>query len=290
MTYAPSDYAKMLAVADAKIGKSSSLVAGCLGALPWQTNGAVVDKPENLHVITTDSSALGHLRKFLLDTCKAKESALNYRVYDMEDDYRKAYAGRESYASEFYNTLMSTIRVVQERSVNAKGVSVLILSSLTTMGRALKRGVQGTIESDGNQVKKSTMDKSKWPMYNNQLNELQAFAQADTYHCIWEGHLAKKMDFNDKDERGQPTEKDSIQLQGSVGASWAANVEQVVVMQRSFGSRHPGTNCDKTSFNTRPSLNMVASGRGFTELLSPTEPCITTMFEKLGLKVGKWKP
>ncbi len=289
-TYEASNYAKMLAVADAKIGKSSSLVAGCLGALPWQSNGAVVDKPENLHVITTDSSALGHFRKFLTDTCKFSPQALGFRVYDMEDDYRQAYAGKSGYDSYFYNTLMATIQQVRDRAVMAKGVSVLILSSLTTMGRAIQRGVQGPIESNGNTVKKSVMDKSKWPMYNNQLNELQAFAQADMYHCIWEGHLAKKLDFNDKDDSGQPTEKDSIQLQGSVGQSWAANVEQVVLMQRSFGQAHSGTKCDKTSFNTKPSLNMVASGRGFTELLSPTEPDITVMFEKLGLRVGKWKP
>src|SRR5258706_4657154 len=279
----------MVAVADAKIGKSSPLVAGCLGSLPWKSNGAVVDKPENLHIITTDSSALGHFKRFLLETCKFSEKALAFKVYDMEDDYRKAYAGQDSYDSFLYNTLMSTIKLVQDRATMAKGSSVLLLSSLTTMGRAIQRGVQGPIQVDGDQVKKSNMDKSKWPMYNNQLNELQAFAQADCYHCIWEGHLAKKMDFNDKDEKGQPTEKDSIQLQGSVGASWAANVEQVVVMQRQFGQPHSGTKCDKTSFNTRPSLNMVASGRGFTELLERNEPCITTMFEKLGLRVGKWK-
>jgi hypothetical protein len=288
--YQSSKYAKMLAVADAKVGKSSSLVAGCLGMLPWQSNGAVVDKPENLHIITTDSNALGHLRQFLTGTCKAPESALAYRVYDMEEDYRRTFREKDAYSSFFYNTLMTTIQKVQERATIAKGASVLILSSLTTMGRALQRGVSGPVQSDGQTVKKSTMDKSKWPMFNMQLNELQAFAQADMYHCIWEGHLAKKLDFTNKDENGQPEEKDSIQLQGSVGASWAANVEQVVVMQRTFGSVHPGTKCDKTSFNTRPSLNMVASGRGFTELLEKSEPCITTMFEKLGLRVGKWKP
>lgn len=288
-TYQSSKYAKLLAVADAKVGKSSSLVAGCLGVLPWQNNGAVVDKPENLHIITTDSNALGHLRTFITRTCNAPESALAFRVYDMEEDYRKAFRGEVDYDSFFYNTLMSTIKRVQDRATTAKGVSVLLLSSLTTMGRALQRGVAGPIEIRGEQVKKSNMDKSKWPMFNSQLNELQAFAQADMYHCIWEGHLAKKADFNDKDEHGQPTEKDSIQLQGSVGASWAANVEQVVQMQRSFGVCHPGTKCDKTTYNTRPNLNMVASGRGFTELLDRNEPCITTMFEKLGLRVGKWK-
>lgn len=289
-TYQSSKYAKLLAVADAKVGKSSSLVAGCLGVLPWQSNGGVVDKPENLHIITTDSNALGHLRKFLLETCKAPESALSYRVYNMEEDYRKAFRVEDAYNGEFFNTLLATILTVQERATRAKGTSALILSSLTTMGRAIQRGVSGGIVSNGDTIKKSVMDKSKWPMFNMQLNELQAKAQADMYHCIWEGHLSKKADFNDKDEHGQPTEKDSIQLQGSVGASWAANVEQVVAMQRAFGACHPGTKCDKTNFNTRPNLNMVASGRGFTELLSPTEPCITTMFEKLGLQVGKWKP
>lgn len=287
-TYQSSKYAKMLAVADAKVGKSTSLIAGCLGVLPWQTNGGVIDQPANLHVITTDANALGHIKTFLTQTCKASEQALTFRVYNMQDDYNKAFRDQDAYSSIFYNTLMATIQKVQERASRG-GIHVLLLSSLTTMGRALQRGVSGPVESNGDTVKKSTMDKSKWPMFNMQLNELQAFAQSDLYHCIWEGHLGKKLDFTNKDDHGQPIEKDSIQLQGSVGASWAANVEQVVTMQRSFGQCHPGTKCDKTSFNTRPNLNMVASGRGFTELLERSEPDITTMFEKLGLKVGKWK-
>lgn len=289
-TYQSSKYAKILAVADAKVGKSSSLVAGCLGVLPWQSNGGVIDKPENLHIITTDSNALGHLRKFLTDTCKAPESALGYKVYEMEEDYRKAFRVDTAYSATFFNTLISTIKMIQDRAAKANGSSVLILSSLTTMGRAIQRGVRGGIQSDGTTFKKSNMDKSKWPMMNDQLNELQAFAQADMYHCIWEGHIAKKADFGDKDDNGQPVEKDSIQVSGSVGASWAANVEQVVQMQRSFGVCYPGSRCDKTFYNTRPNLNMVASGRGFTELLERNEPCITTMLEKLGLRVGKWKP
>lgn len=289
-TYQSSKYAKMLAVADAKVGKSSSLVAGCLGVLPWQSNGGVIDKPENLHIITTDSNALGHLKIFLTRTCGAPESCLGFRVYDMEEDYRKAFRGEVDYDSFFYNTLMSTIKRVQDRCTAAKGISVLLLSSLTTMGRALQRGVSGPIESRGDQVNKATMSKSKWPMFNSQLNELQACAQMDGYHCIWEGHLAKKLDFINKDESGQPEEKDGIQVPGSVGASWAANVEQVVQMQRKFGKVHPGTKCDQTVYNTKPSLTLVASGRGFSELLEREEPCITTMFDKLGLKVGKWKP
>lgn len=290
VTYESSTYAKLLAVADSKVGKSSSLVAGCLGVLPWQSNGGVVDKPENLHIITTDSSALGHLRKFLTDTCKAPESCLGFKVYDMEDDYRKAFKIDDEYSSFFYNTLIATIDTVQRRCEAAKGVSVCLMSSLTTMGRGIQRGVSGPVKIDGDTVKKSTMSKDKWPMYNTQLNELQAKGQADLYHCIWEGHLAKKFDFTDKDEKGQPTEKDSIQLQGSVGASWAANVEQVLVMERSFGSVYPNTKCDRTAYNTRPSLSFAANGRGFTELLQPKEPCITSLFEKLGLKVGHYKP
>lgn len=289
-TYKSSQYAKLLVAADSKVGKSTSIIAGCLGVLPWQSNGAVVDKPANLHVITTDSNALGHIKKFLTETCKAPEEALGFRVYNMQDDYQKAFEGQSAYEAMFYNTLMATITKVQERARTQPGVHALLLSSVTTMGRALQRGVSGPITSDGTTVKKSTMDKSKWPMFNMQLNELQAHGQSNLYHCIWEGHLSKKLDFNSKDENGQPEEKDGIQLQGSVGASWAANVEQVVTMHRQFGVVAPGTKCDKTYYNTKPNLNMVASGRGFTELLEKSEPCITTMFEKLGLKVGKWKP
>lgn len=288
-TYLSSQYAKMLVAADSKVGKSTSIVAGCLGVLPWQTNGGVVDKPANLHVITTDSNALGHIKKFITETCKAPESALGFRVYNMQDDYVKAFHGQSAYDAYFYNTLMATISKVQERA-RLGGIHVLLLSSVTTMGRALLRGVSGPMTSDGTTMKKSTMDKSKWPQFNAQLNELQAHGQGLGYHSIWEGHLSKKADFSNKDSDGQAEEKDGIQLPGSVGASWAANVEQVVTMQRQFGVVAPGTKCDKTYYNTRPNLNMVASGRGFTELLEKSEPCITTMFEKLGLKVGKWKP
>lgn len=287
-TYQSSKYAKLLAVADAKMGKSSSLVAGCLGVLPWQLSGGVVDKPENLHIITTDSNALGHLKSFLTKTCGASEQALAYRVYNMQQDYQKAFEDDSDYSSFFYNTLMATISKVQERASRG-GVHVLLLSSVTTMGRALLRGVAGPIKSANGQVKKSAMDKSKWPMFNQQLNELQAHGQSDLYHCIWEGHLAKKLDFINKDDDGKPEEKDGIQLPGSVGASWAANVEQVVTMHRKFGIVHPNTRCDRTYFNTQPNLNMVASGRGFNELLDKEEADITAMFSKLGLKVGNWK-
>lgn len=284
-TYQASQYAKMLAVADAKMGKSSSLVAGCLGLLPWQTIGGVVDKPENLHVVTTDTDALGHLRQFLVNTCKAPPTALQFRIYNMEEDYRKAFRGHSGYDGFFYNTLMATISKVQERASRG-GIHVLLLSSLTTMGRAIQRGVSGPVQSDGDVIKKATMDKSKWPMFNMQLNELQAHGQADVYHCIWEGHLGKKLDFENKDDQGKPQEKDSIQLQGSVGASWAANVAQPAVLKRKMGVKHPGSNCDITYIDTRPNLNMFGMGRGYTELLDKEEKCITTMFQKLSLKVG----
>ncbi len=286
-SYQSAKHAKLLVVADAKVGKSSSIIAGCLGVLPWQIEGGVVDRPENLHVLAVDSSALGNLNTFLTKTCGASEEALKYRVYNMQDDYRKAFQSDTPYDAFFYNTLMATISKVQERASRG-GVHVLLLSSLTTIGRAILRGISGPVSSEGGIFKKSVMDKSKWPMYNMQLNELQAHGQSDLYHCIWEGHLGKKLDFINKDEKGQPEEKDSIQLQGSVGASWAANVEQVVTMQRRFGSTHPGTKCDITSYNTKPNLNMVASGRGFTELLDKDEKCITAMFRKLGLRVGNY--
>lgn len=35
-TYQSTEYAKMLAVGEAKMGKTCSLVAGALGVLPWQ--------------------------------------------------------------------------------------------------------------------------------------------------------------------------------------------------------------------------------------------------------------
>ncbi len=278
--YASTQFAKLLNVGENKQGKTATMVAGLLGVLPWQTSGGVVDRPSSLHVITFDANALGGIQGFLTKTCGAPKEALQLHVLNMQDDFRKASAGSDAYDGAFYGALFDAIQRCHDKA--GSGVHAVVFSSLTGVAAGLLRAISGPPSSG-----KSNMDQNKWSLYGSQLAELQNFAQQDFLHTIWEAHLMKKVS-NSKDEKGQPEEKDSIQVKGSMGASWGYNVEQIVRFRRSVGRKHPGSNCDLAYFDTRASLDFLAGGRAFTEVLQPQEPCITQMFRKLGLKTGNW--
>lgn len=291
-TYKPaSNMIKLLAAADAKDGKTTNLIAGVLGLQPHQTRGGVVSSPQNLHIIACDTAALDKVREFLTDHCGATEADLQYKVYNMEEDYSKAFENQYDFANGFYNTLLATIDKIKQRVAAQPGqVSVVIFSSITTIARALLRGIQGGIKDDdsGKSLKKSTMDMNKWSMVSMQLNELQATGQGIKAHVIWEGHLAKKIDAKEKDDKGKPVEKDGIAIPGAVGESWAANVSHPMVLVRQKGICHPGTKVDKTYFDTAPNLKMFGVGRGAATHLNKQEPDITIMLEKLGYPVGNY--
>ena len=68
-----SDFMKMFAVAEGKVGKTTYLAASCLGALPHQTEG-LVDKPENLHIIGFDEAFVDGLLRFLKESCKKPDA------------------------------------------------------------------------------------------------------------------------------------------------------------------------------------------------------------------------
>ena len=63
-----SDFLKMFTVAEGKVGKTTYLAASCLGALPHQTKGGLVDKPENLHIIGFDEAFVDGL----LSSCETR--------------------------------------------------------------------------------------------------------------------------------------------------------------------------------------------------------------------------
>lgn len=282
-TYQSTKFAKLLAVGEAKLGKSCSLIAGALGVLPWQTEGGIVTNPENLHVITFDSNALGGIKSFITETCGAKDTALNFKVYNLQDDFRRVASNDMDYDPTFYAAIIQAVDLVRKRAKDSE-TSCVIISSLTGAAAGIERGISGPPVVSGKRSK-STMDQNKWAMLSSELSNLQNICQEDRWHCIWEAHLDRGVS-SEKDEKGQPVEKDTIRVRGSAGRAWAYNVEQVVRMRRSYGRKFGTTKCDQTFFDTRASLDFLASGRNFTERLEAQEQCMTTMFKKLGLAVG----
>jgi len=277
-SYRSAAFAKALMMSDAKTGKTCFLVASSLGVLPWQKNGGIVDKPENLFVLTFDANALGGVNKFLIDTCGAPKEALNYTVFNMQDDLRKLRANDIDYDLSFYNTVVQTIDRARQK---AKGTPVFIISSLTGLADGIERGVVGPPGGPGGTNPKGYSDRNKWQLIAHQINELRNYCQVDVWHCLWEAHLHKRVDDNG-------TTKDSIQVSGKAGEWFSWNVEQLFRIQRQFNQKFPGTNCDQVFINTRPALSFAVGGRGYNECLNEKEPCMTVAFEKSGLQVGHW--
>ena len=271
-----SDFLKMFTVAEGKVGKTTYLAASCLGALPHQTKGGLVDKPENLHIIGFDEAFVDGLLKFLRDTCKKSAAYLNLSVHDLTDVTRKSYmSGGWDYS--VYNAVMAEAQSIKAE-VAKGGVHAVIISSLTTLSQAIKAGLSGAPEPG---KKGSGMDQAKWDGMGHQLNTLRNSIQADTHHVLWEGHIMKG---SGKDEDA----KDTHGIQGSAGKTWVGNVDQVVRLRRE-AVKYPGTNVDKVFMDTRPTLDFMSGGRGFNESLAPREYDLVEMAEKLGKKVGGFK-
>lgn len=274
--YASAKYAKALFLAEGKVGKSSFLVASALGLLPWQKQGGVVDRPENLHVLTFDSSALTGITGFLTKTCKAPEAALNFNVYNFQDDTRQVSLGSSDWDFSLYTAVREAANKIRQEAKKG-GTHVVIVSSLTGIAQALKRSLAGPI---GSGKKGSGMDQAKWDAYGATLSEMRNALQDDAYHLFWEAHIFKS---------GGDEPKETLMLEGKSGQNFAFNVEQVFRVRRMFGQKSPNTNCDTVYLDTRPNMECVANGRGFNEALEAKEPDLTVALEKLGLKVGKWQ-
>ena len=292
-TYQGTEYAKLLAASDAKVGKTTFLLLGILGLLPWQKKGGLVDKPSHLHIVTTDANALGNVQMTVKKLAAGSDAALDFKVYNMQDDFNKIHLSQQAWDLSFYNTLLAVQMKIQERVQKFKGTHVVLMSSLTGIAAALLRGIQGPPGqmTEGGEVKKgSGMDQSKWSAFASQVVEVRSVFQLDLWHCIWEAHLYKPQSTgqNKKDEEAAP-KQETLQVPGSSGANFAYNVEQVFRIRRNFGRRYQGTMIDEVYFDTQPTLDFVTGGRNTTELLKPQEYDITDAFGKLGLKVGGWK-
>lgn len=289
-TYQGSTYSKSVFVSTAKVGKSSFIVASALGVLPWQREGGVVDHPKNLHVLAIDANSLGGIRDFLVKSCGASGEALQYQVYNLQDDVRQAYAGTEDYDLTFYNVMVSTLERIKQK---LKGVPFVHIASLTGAAMALERSIVGPPGSagkknrDGDLTGKGYSDVSKWKSLEHQLNSLQNMYQVDTHHLAWEAHIDKGAP--PITERTETTARETIKVSGSAGRHWATNAEQVFAIKREFGNRHLNTQVDKVHLDTRNGMEALqVNGRKFNECLDPQERDMAVAFKKLGLKVGHW--
>lgn len=280
-SYQSSDHMKALCVSYAKVGKTVKLVADNLGVFPGQKYGGIVDKPEHLHVIAVDNAALGGIQKVLLQSMKAPKEALNFRVYNMQSDVQKLSKGDWDFT--LYNTFIRVCQTIEQRQKKEGGVHSVIISSLTTVGAALKRAIAGDASS---QSKKSGMDQNKWDTLGMQMNEVRLMFQSLDAHVFWEGHVFKPQSTGQDESTAR---KESLQLQGSTGQNFPNNVEQIFKMQRMFGERvGPGINVDKVYYNTQAELEFLIGGRAFNELLEQKEFDLTLVAHKLGCKIGRW--
>lgn len=280
-TYQSSQYMKGLPIAESKVGKTAFLTASCLGALPWQKEGGLVDRPENLHVITFDANAAGGLARFLTQTCGASAEAAKFRIYNLQDAMARTSLNDGDYNMDLYNDVMQVLDTIRGRATS--GVHAVLISSLTGLAAGLERALIGPPKGKG------YSDPSKWKALAHQLHEIQNFAQMDGWHTFWEAHLDKPAQMSvgkKQDEDSKP--KESIRVSGEAGRNWAYNVEQVFRLRRMYGQKHQGTQCDIVYLDTKPSLEFIASGRGFTEALEAKEYDLTLVAKKLGTKVGGW--
>jgi len=278
-SYQPSNYAKAVAASEAKVGKTVFLAAGCLGVLPWQEYGGVVDDPRNLHIVSLDANAAGGIGTFL-DACGAPKEAKRANIYNLQEDVRRIASQSDDMNYDFYNLLLQTAKKIEDRCKS--GVPVVIISSLTTMAQSLERAIAGP---PGDPRKGGLgMDQNKWTEFARQVNELRNVFQHDNWHCIWEAHIYKPPPTG----QGGQDKKETIQVSGKAGYQFTNNVEQVFRIRRLFGQTHQGTNVDQMYLDTRPAMDFVPGGRLFTEKLSAKEFDITYAFSKLGLKIGQW--
>lgn len=277
-TYTSGNLAKLLIAGEAKMGKTTWLVASALGLFPGQELGGLVDDPANLHVVTFDESALRGISDFLVKDCKAPQSALGFKVYNMEEDFKKALTTKDDYDRTFYNAVVRCAEVIKGRCKG--GTAVVIISSLTSVAEGVLRSTLGPAgESKG-----SGGNKSKWPDFAMQMTELRNNVNGIPAHVLWEGHVYKV-----PLREGQTEMEETLQIPGRTGVNWPANVSYVARLRRNFGVKVTGTRIDKTFMDTRASFSFAAGGRGFLNL-EAQEADLTKAFQKLGLQTGGWRP
>lgn len=277
--YQSSEFAQAAMVAEAKVGKSTFLISQALGVFPGQKHGGVIDRPSNLHVIAADAGAATGVKRFLTETCGAPKEALDFNIFNIQDDVRRVSLSEEDWDYTLYNTIVTCIKKIQERAAKG-GTHVVIVSSLTGIAQALERGLAGPPGAK----KGAGMDQSKWAAFAHQLTEIRNLVQSGNWHTFWEGHIYKPAPTG----QNQEAQPETLQISGKSAHGFLVNVEQIFRIRRNFGQTVGDTNCDLVYLDTRPALDFIANGRGFTESLDPKEKDVVVAFHKLKLKLGFW--
>lgn len=292
-TYQSSIYGKELFVAKAKVGKTTSLIGNILGAMPWQENGGIVDKPEHLHILSFDAAAVDGVKEFLIDHCGASKEIGKVHIENLQEAAKRAYATAGDYDGTFLDLVYTALRKIQDRTAKP-GVHVVMFCSLTMMAKAILRSLSGpAFNMQGGKMKRSPMDQNKWSLLKQLMTELQWTAQQDNYHTFWEGHHGEKKS-TQTDGGGNPMTFDSVQLDGGAAETFPAQVERPWEILRSNQKwvdpkTNKPTQIGLTSFNPSPNFDFgqVQTGRKVARLTG-NQPCLTVAFNELGLKIGGW--
>lgn len=274
-----SQFLKAYVVAGGKEGKTTFLVASCLGALPHQKQGLVTE-PAHLHIIGIDSNAVGGLGAFLTKVCGKDDRFLDVDVHNMQDAANLVSAGKSDWDYSFFNAMMAKVKDVRAAIQKTPGVHAVIMSSLTGLAESLQRGMAGPPDPS---KKGGGMDAAKWQDLSRQLIEIRNLLQLDTHHMFWEGHVFSAgggMNGVAHEEAG---------VAGKVGKNWGFNVDQVFRLRRELRQCYPNTQVEKQYVDTKPTLEFTSGGRGFTGVLADKEYDLVDVASKLGYKVGGFK-
>ena len=281
-----SDYIKALTAGQAKCGKTSFLVGSLLGVLPWQEFGGVVSSPKHLHVVALDQDALDGIQEFLVGMCKAPDESLDFNVYNLLENVHAASLQAERYGSDFYNMMHATILRIHEKIAQRPGVHALVVSSYTTMARAVETEVRGA-PTDENWKPDYGRD---WNMVNAQLNRLQNAYQRDLAHVFWEGHVQYVAAEGSKDmKKTVPV----LKVHGQAGQEWANNTSHNLLIRRDPMAPKVSKNGVKLEVD-RMYLEVKGGGTAFltggrrVAGLSAQEADMTVALKKMGYKVGQW--
>lgn len=275
-TYKSATFAKALFAGEHKEYKTSTLMAYALGKFPWQRNGGIVSRPEDLYIIPFDMGALTGALKFLKETLGATDEEITkIKIFNMQQDVAQAFESEKAYDHTLYGSVLSVQQRLRDATAGG-GTPVVLFSSLTVLAMALERAIMGPPTGSGKSGK-GVGDEDRWGLLKRQLFTIQNAFQVDAWHMFWEAHVLK----------GTEEAKETLQISGSAGRNWGVNMEQIFRLQRGSRINLPtGKSLEQMTLNTRPSTEFIANGRGFNEALNPQEPDLTVALYKLGLKVG----
>lgn len=280
-TMTQGKYIKLLAMSYAKSGKSSFLVAQALGLMPWQRHGGIVTDPKHLHVIALDQDALDGIKDFL-NMCGAPKEAHNYDVFDMREDYRSLADNPAQYNHTFFNTLMG-IRMEIQNNIQPGETHAVIMSSFTTMAKAMERALMGK-PTGSEKSGKGNGSYDLWGMLKLQMGDIQTSFQVDKAHMLWEAHLES---ITVKDESGKNIQQEALQVHGSSAKQWPNNTSHNFIIRRDRFTNHPGTEINNMYLEPKAGLAFISGGRNEIKL-ADREPDLTIVLKKLGYEVGRW--